>query len=58
MKMCIKCGKRKAEVPDRNSFSPRKKVCKKCHQGLLVGDLEHILYEYEHPFSSEGLGQD
>lgn len=32
MKLCIVCGKRKAEVPDRNRIGRGvKRVCRECH---------------------------
>lgn len=41
--LCIVCYKRDAELPDRNTMSPRKRVCKECHRDRLTGDLRNIL---------------
>lgn len=43
MSKCIICGEKEATVPDRNTLSSRKKVCKDCHAARLRGDLVHIL---------------
>lgn len=43
MKKCIICRKDEAVVPDRDSMSNRKKVCRKCHGERLKGDLAIIL---------------
>src|ERR1017187_6610857 len=36
---CIHCHKAPAEVPDRNTMSRRRRVCKACHAALLRADL-------------------
>lgn len=42
-RMCVLCGERPAEVPDRNRMGrPIKRVCKACHAGRLRRDLRHI----------------
>jgi len=43
MKLCIVCHERPPEVPDRNSTSRRKAVCRKCHGERLLGDLRSIV---------------
>jgi hypothetical protein len=42
-KVCIVCGKGPREVPDRDSGSNVKKVCRPCHGKRLQGDLRAIL---------------
>lgn len=42
-KLCIVCHDGPREVPDRNSMSPAKKVCRKCHGKRLKGDMCEIL---------------
>lgn len=56
MKLCIKCNKRPAEVPDRDNYTGRfvKKVCSVCHQELLKNDLITIL-EIEKKNRLEGV---
>lgn len=39
---CIVCGEGPREVPDRNSMSKAKKVCRPCHGKRLLGDLRAI----------------
>lgn len=47
-KLCIVCGLRKAEVPDRETMGrPIKRVCRECHRGRLAGDAERILALYQ-----------
>ena len=43
MAKCIVCHDRPAELPDRDSGSPRKKVCRQCHGERLRGDLKRII---------------
>jgi hypothetical protein len=44
MKLCEKCGKNPATLPDRNRMGrPIKRICSECHSGLLRGDLERVL---------------
>lgn len=43
MSKCIICGEKEATVPDRNTLSSRKKVCKDCHAERLKDDLVYIL---------------
>ena len=43
VKLCIVCGARPAELPDRNTFSRVKKVCRLCHSGRLTKDFRDIL---------------
>lgn len=43
MAKCIVCHERPAEVPDRNTMSLRKKVCRQCHALRLTGDLRRVL---------------
>lgn len=38
-RLCRICYVNPPEVPDRNSGSPIKRVCAKCHANLLRGDL-------------------
>jgi cytochrome c553 len=52
MAKCIVCHERPAEVPDRNSMSPRKKLCSQCHGERLRGDLKRIV-EFEAQLRSE-----
>jgi len=40
---CILCGIRARELPDRNSGSRTKKVCRECQASRLLGDLRHIV---------------
>lgn len=40
---CIVCHEQTAEVPDRNTMSLRKRVCRHCHAQRLMGDLRHVL---------------
>ena len=40
---CIVCRKHEAVVPDRNTTSMKKKVCRHCHGERLKGDLAIIL---------------
>lgn len=40
---CIVCHERPAAVPDRNTMSLRKRVCRECHAARLAGDLRHVL---------------
>lgn len=48
MKMCIVCGERKAELPDRNVMGrPIKRVCKECHAGRLRSDIQAIMLKYK-----------
>jgi len=44
---CIICRKREAVLPDRNSHSARKRVCRECHADRLQGDLRRILEDHE-----------
>ena len=57
MSMCIKCHQRKAELPDRESGSRVKRVCKHCHAELLRGDLRRIVAS-EQDADREMLGSD
>lgn len=41
--LCIVCHKGPREVPDRDSGSPTKKVCRRCHGERLRDDLRNIL---------------
>jgi len=44
MKLCEKCGKNPATLPDRNRMGrPIKRICSECHSELLRGDLERVL---------------
>lgn len=43
MSKCIVCHERPAAVPDRNTMSLRKRVCRECHAARLTGDLRHVL---------------
>lgn len=40
---CIICRDGEAVVPDRNTMSQRKRICRKCHGERLKSDLEVIL---------------
>ena len=40
---CILCHERDAVVPDRESGTNRKKVCRRCHAERLIGDLKVVL---------------
>lgn len=42
-KLCIVCGKGPREVPDRDSGSNVKKVCRQCHGKRLQNDLRTII---------------
>jgi len=42
MSKCIVCGIGEAIVPDRNSLSRAKKICRKCHGERLMKDLRKI----------------
>lgn len=43
---CIVCGRRPAEVPDREAQgSTVKRVCRECHGERLAGDLRRALKE-------------
>jgi len=44
-KKCKLCGKQPAVVPDRESMSPAKAVCRSCHGNRLLGDLRNIMAE-------------
>lgn len=44
-KLCVVCHQGPREVPDRDSMSPAKKVCRKCHGERLRGDLRKIMQE-------------
>ena len=47
MSKCIVCREREAAVPDRNTMSQRKRVCRECHALRLTGDLRHVLAVHE-----------
>lgn len=49
VKMCVVCGERPAEVPDRNEGMGRRinKICRQCHGKRLAGDMSAILAEHE-----------
>lgn len=48
MRLCVVCGKRPAEVPDRNRPGrPVKRVCGPCHGARLLGDLRRVVAEHE-----------
>jgi hypothetical protein len=42
-KPCKLCGKNPKEVPDRESGSPNKAICRQCHGRRLQGDLREIM---------------
>ncbi len=43
IKLCTKCHKYPAVVPDRNKLgSMVKSICRKCHAERLAGDLQRI----------------
>lgn len=43
-KMCKRCGKHPAVVPDRDMpWNQRKSICQKCHGSELMGDLANIM---------------
>lgn len=46
MAKCIVCHANEAEVPDRESMSPRKKVCRPCHGKRLLGDLRAVVQDH------------
>jgi hypothetical protein len=47
MRLCILCGQRPAEVPDRERMGkPIKRVCTKCHRERLAYDLAVICREH------------
>lgn len=46
--LCVVCRERPAEVRDRESMSPRKKVCGPCHAKRLLGDLDRIKAYHDH----------
>lgn len=41
-RLCIICHERPAELPDRDSMSRTKKVCRECHSDRLRRDLKAI----------------
>ena len=43
MAKCIICGQKEATIPDRDSFSSRKKLCADCHGIRLKNDLLNIM---------------
>ena len=43
-RLCIVCRERPPVVPDRDSMSSAKRVCRECHEQRLRGDLATILY--------------
>ncbi len=44
MKLCERCHKNKATIPDRNKVGrPINRICKDCHIKELQGDLTLIL---------------
>ena len=42
-RMCIICGKNEAVVPDRDTMSPIRTICIKCHRKRLMEDMSVIL---------------
>jgi hypothetical protein len=42
-KKCVVCGVGPREVPDRESTSRAKRVCRPCHGKRLQGDLKRII---------------
>jgi len=43
MSLCKVCRSEPAAVPDRESTSARKTVCRRCHGKRLLADLRHIM---------------
>lgn len=41
-KLCVVCREHPPEVPDRESGSPVKRVCRRCHAERLLGDLRRL----------------
>lgn len=46
MATCKLCGQRPTVVPDRETMSRRKTVCRECHGKRLLGDLEVVKAEH------------
>lgn len=48
-KLCIVCGERPREVPDRNKQfgRPIERVCRQCHAHRLAGDLRYVFKVHE-----------
>lgn len=45
-RLCVVCGRRPAEVPDRERVGrPIKRVCQECHVARLREDLARIVEE-------------
>jgi hypothetical protein len=45
VKMCERCGKNIAAVPDRNRIGrPINRICKSCHSLELLKDLDALLH--------------
>ena len=56
--LCIVCHKRVAVVPDRNTTSVRKKVCRDCHVARLNADLRAIAKKpRDGSCSKDGIGE-
>jgi len=43
IKMCCRCHKRQATIPDRETMSPVPRFCSECHAAKLAGDFRAIL---------------
>lgn len=43
MKLCKRCGKKPARVPDRDTGSKVKAICRDCHADRLKLDMEAVL---------------
>lgn len=44
IKLCVLCGVRPREVPDRERMGrPIKRVCRQCHGQRLIGDVRKIM---------------
>lgn len=53
-RLCVVCGKRPPEVPDRERMGrPIKRVCLKCHRQRLLGDVRKIQDYYKLPRREE-----
>jgi len=54
MAKCVVCHERPAAVPDRNTMSLRKKVCRECHIERLRVDLQRVLVAHAKRYETTG----